>query len=229
MTQLLVSVRSAEEATLAVQAGVGLIDVKDPSRGALGMAHHETVAAVLKAVDGAVPVSAALGEWHDQALDEANWHLGLPLAYVKWGQSNTANVPEFGEALLQVRRQLPTGLEMVCVAYVDHAAAKSTAPAELVKFAKRFRFKAFLFDTFDKSGGHLLDHLSVAELTEYVTSLHRSQIQVALGGSLKFEHVAKLKPVQADWLAVRGAVCVGGKRDGDLDDVRLAKWVAAVG
>ena len=228
MTALLVSVRSAEEATIALNAGVGLIDVKDPSRGPLGMAHHETVAAVLKVVDGAVPVSAALGEWHAQALDEANWHLGLPLNFVKWGLSNTAKAQDFGEDLLQVRRQLPTGMELVCVAYVDHLSAKSVPPAELVKFAKRFRFKAFLFDTFDKSGGHLLDHLTVAELTEHVANLHRSQIRVALGGSLKFEQIAKLKPVQADWLAVRGAVCVGGKRDGDLDDIRLAKWVAAL-
>jgi uncharacterized protein (UPF0264 family) len=225
MTELLVSVRSAEEATIALKAGVGLIDVKDPSRGPLGMAHHETVAAVLKVVDGAVPVSAALGEWHAQALDDANWHLGLPLNFVKWGLSNTANAQDFGEDLLQVRRQLPIDTELVCV---DHTSAKSVPTTELVKFAKRFRFKAFLFDTFDKSGGHLLDHLTVTELTEHVANLHRSQIRVAVGGSLKFEQIAKLKPVQADWLAVRGAVCVGGKRDGDLDDIRLAKWVAAL-
>ncbi len=228
MTALLVSVRSAEEATLALTAGVGLIDVKDPSRGPLGQAHHETVAAVLKVVKGAVPVSAALGEWHDQALDEANWHLALPIQFVKWGLSNTANVQDFGEELLQMRRQLPGTLEMVCVAYVDDTSAKSIPAAELVKFAKRFRFKAFLFDTFDKSGGHLLDHITVPELTEHVANLHRSQIRVAIGGSLKFEQIAKLKPVKPDWLAVRGAVCVGGKRDADLDDIRLAKWVAAL-
>ena len=83
--QLLVSVRTPDEATAAVHGGADLIDVKDPPRGPLGAAHHETVAAVLSAVNGAVPVSAALGEWTPNAVTEAHWHLQLPLAYLKWG------------------------------------------------------------------------------------------------------------------------------------------------
>src|SRR5438445_778047 len=51
---LLVSVVSAEEAEVALNAGVDLIDVKDPSRGPLGMAHHETVAAVLVVLGGSL-------------------------------------------------------------------------------------------------------------------------------------------------------------------------------
>jgi uncharacterized protein (UPF0264 family) len=98
----------------------------------------------------------------------------------------------------------------------------------LVKFAKRFRYRAFLFDTFAKDGSTLLDHLSLAELKEFVTSLKRSSAQVALGGSLKLEQVKSLKPLGADWLAVRGAVCAGGTRDGELDPVRLKKWKDAL-
>lgn len=38
----------------------------------------------------------------------------------------------------------------------------------------------------------------------------------------------QLKPLAADWLAVRGAVCVGGGRDAALDPVRVKKWKEAV-
>ncbi len=38
MTRLLVSVRSAAEAEIALSAGADLIDVKEPSRGSLGAA-----------------------------------------------------------------------------------------------------------------------------------------------------------------------------------------------
>ena len=37
MTGLLVSVRSAEEAEIALAGGANLIDIKEPSRGALGL------------------------------------------------------------------------------------------------------------------------------------------------------------------------------------------------
>jgi uncharacterized protein (UPF0264 family) len=227
-TGLLVSVRSADEAAAAVAGGAALIDVKEPANGPLGVAHHETVAAVLAAVGGAVPVSAALGEWSPHAVTEAHWHLRLPLAFVKWGLAGYGNPPSWGEDLLDARRQVPAPTEVVCVAYADWQAANAPPPAELVKFAKRFRYRAFLFDTFAKDGSTLLDHLPIAELKELVTSLKRSSVQVAVGGSLKLDQVKQLKPIGADWLAVRGAVCVGGGRDADLDPVRLKRWADAL-
>ena len=59
MTQLLVSVRSAAEAESAAAGGAGLIDVKEPSRGAMGKADDRTIADVVRAVAGRRPVSAA--------------------------------------------------------------------------------------------------------------------------------------------------------------------------
>jgi len=225
---LLVSVRSAEEATAAVAAGADLIDVKDPSRGPLGMAHHETVVAVLAAVDGAVPVSAALGEWSENSLIEACWHLELPLSYVKWGLAGYGIPAGWGEDLLQTRRQVPANTEVVLVSYVDHEKANTPPPVELVKFAKRYRYRAMLFDTFQKDTRTLLDHVEIETLTEMIESLKRSGISVALGGSLQLEQVKSLKSSGADWLAVRGAVCVGGSRTADLDPVRLKKWKTAL-
>lgn len=228
-TGLLVSVRTADEATAALDAGAALIDVKDPSRGPLGIAHHEAVAAVVAAVGDRVPVSAALGEFSPTILTDAAWHLELPLTYVKWGLAGYKDQPGWGEDLLVTRRQVPARTEVVAVAYADWEKANSIPPAEVAKFAKRFRYRAFLLDTFAKDGKTLLDHLPLAELTELVKSLKRGMVQVALGGSLKLEQVKQLAGVGADWLAVRGAVCVGGKRDAELDPVRVKKWAAALG
>lgn len=225
---LLVSVRSADEAAAALDAGADLIDVKDPARGPLGMAHHEAVAAVLAAVAGRVPVSAALGEWSDAILTDAHWHLELPLQYVKWGLAGYKGGPGWGEDLLQTKRQVPGGVEVVAVAYADWEKANSVPPAEVVKFAKRFRYRAFLLDTFAKDGRTLLDHMTAAAVGELVESLKRGGVAVALGGSLKPEHRKQLKGVPPDWFAVRGSVCAGGNRDGVLDPVRVRKWKDAL-
>ncbi|MGL6095085.1 MAG: (5-formylfuran-3-yl)methyl phosphate synthase [Fimbriiglobus sp.] len=226
---LLVSVRSAEEAAAAVDAGADLVDVKDPTRGPLGMAHHEAVAAVIAAVGGRVPVSAALGEYSDTILTDAHWHLELDLQYVKWGLAGYTGGPAWGEDLLETRREVPSPIEVVAVAYADFTKANAPPPAEVARFAKRFRFRAFLLDTFVKDGKSLLDHLPAAEIAEMVAGLQRGGVAVAVGGSLAPEHLKKLKDVTPDWWAVRGSVCAGGKRGGVLDPVRVKKWKAAIG
>jgi uncharacterized protein (UPF0264 family) len=229
-TQLLVSVTSAEEARQALDGGADLIDVKDPTRGPLGMAHHEAVAAVCAAVAGRVPVSAALGEWCPEVLTAAAWHLELPLQYVKWGLAGYKGGPAWGEDLLDTRRQVPAGMEVVAVAYADWEKANSPPPAEVARFAKRFRFRALLLDTFVKDGKTtLLDVMPAAAVAELVAGVKRGGVPVAVGGSLRLEQVKQVVETGADWVAVRGAVCVGGRRDAGLDPVRLKKWRAAVG
>jgi uncharacterized protein (UPF0264 family) len=225
---LLVSVRSADEAAAALDAGADLIDVKEPAKGPLGPAEAEVVSAVVDAVAGRVPVSAALGEFSSNILTEAVWHLELKLDYIKWGLAGYPHSPGWGEDLLDTRRQVPARTEVVCVAYADWQRAKSVPPAEVAKFAKRFRFRAFLLDTWGKDGKGLLDFLSADEVAELVTSLKAGGVKVAIGGSLSLEAVKELRGAAPDWFAVRGAVCVGGKRDAALDPVRVKKWKEAV-
>jgi uncharacterized protein (UPF0264 family) len=227
--KLLVSVRNADEAGVALEAGADLIDVKEPARGSLGIAHHETVSAVLDVVNGRVPVSAALGEWSEEILTAAHWHLELPLTYVKWGLAGYKGGPGWGEELLQTRREVPAPIEVVATAYADWEKANSVPPAEVAKFAKRFRYRAFLLDTFQKDGRTLFDHMTPAAVAELIVGLQRGGVIVALGGSLKPEQTRMLGTVAPDYYAVRGSACVGGKRDADLDPLRLKKWKDAIG
>jgi (5-formylfuran-3-yl)methyl phosphate synthase len=227
---LLVSVRSKDEVAAALSGGADLIDVKEPAKGPLAPAEAEVVAAVIDAVKGKVPVSAALGEWSPNAITDAHWHLELKLNYVKWGLAGYTPAPGWGEDLLDTRRELPVGMEMVAVAYADWERAKSVPPAEVVKFAKRFRFKAFLLDTWGKDGKTLLDFLKPDEVTELVESLKRLNIIVAVGGSLRPEHAKQLmKTVAPDYFAVRSSVCAAGKRDGVIDAARVKKWKETIG
>jgi uncharacterized protein (UPF0264 family) len=228
-TGLLVSVRSADEVAAALEGGADLIDVKEPTKGALGPAEAEVVAAVIDRVGGRVPVSAALGEWSPNAITEAHWHLELKLGYVKWGLANYTATPGWGEDLLDTRRELPVGMEMVAVAYADWERAKSIPPAEVVRFAKRFRFRAFLLDTHTKDGKTLLDFLKPAVVGELIESVRRVGVLAAVGGSLRPEQLKQLKGVAPDYYAVRTSACAAGKRDGVIDASRVRKWKDAIG
>ena len=60
--RLLVSVADAEDARAAVEGGADIVDAKDPAQGALGSVAPATLEAIVHAVDGARPVSAAVGD-----------------------------------------------------------------------------------------------------------------------------------------------------------------------
>jgi uncharacterized protein (UPF0264 family) len=208
VTGLLVSVRSAQEAAIALEGGADLIDVKEPLRGSLGAAEPQVWAEVLKVVDGGVPVSAALGElsvgFHPQVLERA-----AGLDYAKLGLSHCQSVGDWPARWLEAMSDLPPGVRPVAVAYADWRTAGSPPAEEILPIAARIGAPYLLVDTFSKSGGGLLDHLSLAEVEALGRSAKEHGMRLVLAGSLDESAMRRLAPLAAAYFAVRGAACEG--------------------
>lgn len=222
-SKLLVSVRSAEEARAALLGGAGLIDVKEPARGPLGAADPDVIRQVIAAVDGAAPVSAALGEW-------ADWP-GAPvpagLMYAKWGM---ARQPTGDTRPVFEVRMTRSATHPVLVAYADFRRAGSPDVEWLASSAIRFRFPAFLIDTAVKDGSTLLDWVEPAALARVRFRLGDAGVAVALAGSLDEAAIRTLGALAPDWFGVRGAVCVGGRAGAvSADRVRRLRAVIVEG
>jgi uncharacterized protein (UPF0264 family) len=218
MAGLLVSVRSAAEASAALAGGAALVDVKEPARGSLGRAPDAVRAAVLAVVAGRVPVSVALGELAD-GLDPGPGLAGV--AFAKWG---LAGCRERGwQGLLRQARDAveETGCRLVVSAYADWRRADSPVPREVCHFAAVERAAVLLVDTWHKDGSTLLDWLSSAEVAELVQTCRGRGVRVALAGSLGARQIAGLAHVRPDWFAVRGAVCAQRRREAAIDPERV--------
>lgn len=202
---LLVSVRDATEALAALDGGADLIDVKEPNSGPLGRADAETIAAVVQAVAGRVPVSAALGELMESQ------PTGVPegLAFVKWGLRGLGGSRWQDRLPRKSWDSIPSA--SVPVAYADWVGPQAPPPSEVVNVAVKAEMPAVLFDTFLKDESTLLDWLSVEEIAALVRTCHAAGVKVALAGSLTAAQIERLRDVRPDWFAVRGAVCEGGR------------------
>ncbi len=227
--QLLVSVRSAEEAVAALAGGAGLIDVKEPARGSLGAADPAVIAEILLAVAGRTPVSAALGELfeasplpHGRGSDSQSPDReggGLQgVSFVKWGLSG-AQGKDWRSTLRKAHRS--GSCRPVAVAYADWSRAGAPAPAEVCDFAIAHSWGAFLLDTCRKDGSTLLDWLSLAELADLRTRCQQAGVPVALAGSLGETEIRDLLVLQPEWFAVRGAACRSGRRTDSIDASRV--------
>lgn len=223
MTQLLVSVRTVDEALAALAGGADLIDVKEPSRGPLGAADPLTWAQVRDAVGGNVPVSAALGELVDLA--DSSDVQGVTL--VKAGLAQCADWPDWRTRLVRLKDALPATTGLVAVAYADAELANAPSPRVVLDTAIELSLSTLLIDTFAKSGGNLWHALSDDEIGTLLELAHQHGVRVALAGSLDTITLSRALALGPDWIAVRGAACVGG-RTGRVTSERVATLKAAI-
>jgi uncharacterized protein (UPF0264 family) len=220
--KLLVSVRSVEEAKAAVEGGADLIDIKEPDRGPLGKADDSVIAAIVDAVSGRRPVSAAMGELCELASPR------LPsarLEFVKFGLAKIALVP-WCDRLLQLRAA--SNSAVVPTAYADWERAGSPPVERIALFAATYQFPVLLIDTCEKDGSNLLSWLDRDNLEKIVAPLREAGCKVALAGSLNERDFEVIVGVQPEWIAVRGAACTNGDRKRSIDVKRVRYLKAAL-
>lgn len=223
MTMMLASVRSLDEALLALEGGADLIDLKEPSRGALGALDHAAVRVCVQAIRGRRPVSATIGD-----LPSMDSHLMTDA----------------------VERMAATGVDFIKIGFFSHPNASNCASA-LSKLAGRARLIAVMFadepydlalleefahngfagamlDTAYKTGSSLRDWRTGNDLEEFVSRGRNQRLLTGLAGSLQREDVPALLFIAPDYLGFRGALCRNGDRGQILDQEAFAAIRAAM-
>ena len=246
--RLLVSVVSAAEARAALAGGADIIDVKDPREGALGAPSPRTRAEVVAAVDGAAPVSVALGDLPDlphtaalAACGAAAWGVD----YVKLGLRGVQGLDRAVVLVTAVADALGAtaadagaagaaaagagaagvGPGVIAAAYADGASADPPAfdPALLPELVARTGIAGALIDTLVKDGRGLYGSLPEATVAELVAATRAAGGTFGVAGQLR---AGQLGRVEADIVGVRSAVCRGGDRTASLDASLVAAAVA---
>lgn len=221
MTKLLVSVRNAAEAKVALEGGADVIDVKEPRNGALGAAEPQVWQEVLSVVRGEVVTSAALGELHSLAM-EGIAHQLAGFDYVKVGLSDFEQREDTAATWFALCKILNDVVRLVPVVYADVGTAESFMTSAMAAVGLAGQVSSFLVvvDTFDKRAGNLLDHATVPMLRKLSSAAARADVRLVLAGSLNESAIERVLPLRPAYIGVRGAACAGG-RDGTIDLARV--------
>jgi (5-formylfuran-3-yl)methyl phosphate synthase len=216
MTLFLASVRHAAEAEQALAAGADIIDLKDPTSGALGALPPDIITACVSQIGARAPVSATIGDLplkggavRNAVFDTA----ALGVDYVKFG------LFAGGDAERCLTRLAPAAprTRLIVVLFAD---AMPTFDA--IGRAARIGAHGVMFDTMGKTAGSLTDHLSYMTLAGHIAAAKDAGLVVGLAGSLTARQVPSLLALQPDLLGFRGALCRHGDRTQTLDAERLA-------
>jgi uncharacterized protein (UPF0264 family) len=226
--KLLVSVVSAGEARAALTGGADIIDVKDPREGALGAPSPRTLAEVVAAVDGAAPVSVALGDLPDlphTAALAARGAAACGADYVKVGLRGTGGLDRAVAVVAAVCDAVPATTSVIAASYADGAVASPPAfdPALLPELVRRTGIAGALVDTLVKDGRGLYASLSPEAVAALVDRTRAAGGSFGVAGQLGLGELCR---VSADIVGVRSAVCRGGDRAAALDPELVAAALA---
>jgi dihydroneopterin aldolase len=217
----LASVTSTAEALLAREAGANMIDCKNPQKGALGALPLMTVRAIVKALDGEMPVSTTVG---NITLDPAAWEDATNTMsasgadIIKIGLQDPGNLKECLQKVLPLAELYP----LVAVLFADQPLIQHSRE-EIIALLAEHQFLGVMLDCSDKSSGSLTQQLTLDEIKSFVETAHQADLMCGLAGALQLADIEKLKPLNPDYLGFRSALCQNGERNNDLDPQRVAQ------
>lgn len=213
MTGMLASVSKLDEALRILNFEVDIVDLKQPSQGALGALDTMTVSRIVKAINGQCPVSATVGDLPmipEIIVSAVTDMAATGVDYIKIGFFPGGDWQGTLDALTPLTQ---AGLALIGVLFADAA-----PDATRLSAFKQAGFKGVMLDTMDKSLGSLPHVLPDDAIAAFVDKCAELKLLCGLAGSLRAEDVSDLLRHKPDYLGFRGALCRRHDRTSHLDD-----------
>jgi len=221
MTKWLASVQSLNEAKQLSDVLPDILDIKNPSQGALGGLPLDQVSEIVRFIDERTQTSATIGDLPmdpQQVIPALQAMASTKVDYVKIGlfpsPSMTAFLSSINTAVSELTRPA------IAVVFAD----KMKFEPALLRAIKNAGFKGVMVDTAIKDGRHLREHWSIAQLNQFVETAQELDLMTGLAGALRYQDIEALRPLAADYLGFRSALCPSQQRTQKLQ-TSLAKRI----
>ncbi|MCK5898678.1 MAG: (5-formylfuran-3-yl)methyl phosphate synthase [Methylococcales bacterium] len=202
MTGMLASVMNKEEALAVLKVGVDIIDLKQPSKGALGALEIEEIAEIVQMVQGRCLISATIGDLPMEpklVFDAIKKMATTQVDYIKIGFFPKGNIQVTLNKLSELK---PLNLSLIAVLFAD-----VLPHLDIIQVLKQAGFTGVMLDTLDKKQGSLVDIMPFQKIHAFVNEVQQQNLLSGLAGSLKKSDIQTLMTLKPDYLGFRGALC----------------------
>jgi uncharacterized protein (UPF0264 family) len=220
------------EATIAVRFPIGILDLKDPEKGSLGVVSKTIRDETIRATFKPCPLSVALGELVDvppgDASDAEAWAWLNDFQYAKIGLAGAAHpTKDWQSNWRSLYQTIPPAVALVGVAYVDWFNCDAPPIEDVFDLVRNVqplvetnshsigqspaRERVMLLDTHSKSTGSIVDILGWQGIESWIDSCKLARVKLVVAGSLQLKHLKKLTSLAPDLIGFRGAVCEQGR------------------
>jgi uncharacterized protein (UPF0264 family) len=216
MSKMLASINCLDEAIMAEQANVDIIDLKQPSLGALGALETDLVTIIVNSPQLTKATSATVGDLPMQAnliFNAVEKMAATGVDYVKIGFFPEGN----WQAIIQQLKPLTqAGIKLIAVLFADQ-----NPDINHIKDFAQAGFRGIMLDTMNKKNGSLTQIMSLKKIQSFVETSKKYKLLCGLAGSLRLQDIPDLNQLQADYLGFRGALCHQHQRTASLNQPAL--------
>lgn len=234
MTQLLISVTNIDEARIALENGVDVLDLKDPSDGALGALDIQEVNKITTYVNHKTLVSATIGniKFHtSDDLDTASVRIrALVLAEVdiikigffdnQVSENRLKNVQQ-----LEISAKLLLAVQAMClskiVKFIAVLFAENSYETHFIDGLLTMGFEGLMIDTMVKNGQSAMLFNNHDQFKSIADRAHAKGCWFGVAGSLQPQDIALVKYLKPTYIGFRGAACDGNDRKNTLSPLSV--------
>ncbi len=223
MTGMLASVSSVAEAEIVLDAGVDIIDIKNPHEGALGALEINAVKDIVQLVNGETLTSATIGDIKSDNSRLSDYIISMAetgVDYVKIGLFDVQPSEYFIKTIKDAENR---GIKLVIVIFAENYQGKESITPLL-----QSGITGIMLDTKEKKSKNLCAILNIDELKYFVESAKEFDLLTGLAGSLNFNDIQLLLKLNSDYLGFRGALCSESDRIRSIDEEQVKKIRAAI-
>jgi uncharacterized protein (UPF0264 family) len=221
LTGILASVSSLEEARILLNYPIDIIDLKNPSEGALGAVRPETLHSIIQAVGQQVTTSATIGDLAmlpEVIIPAIETTARSQVDYIKMGFFPEGDPERLFNALYE--RGYTTRFKLILVCFGDHP-----LPFEWIDRLANWGFAGLMLDTANKTEGSLTKRLDLVTISRFIGAVRQHKLLCGLAGSLGEQDIDALVPLNPDYLGFRGALCFGN-RTGQISELATESILA---
>ena len=223
MTGMLASVKNVEEAMLVLDAKVDIVDLKQPSQGALGSLDPERVTHIVGQIKGRRPTSATIGDLPMKPEPVANAVKAMATTGVDFIKIGFFPGGDWQETINELTHFTQKGMKIISVLFAD------TQPeVGIIESLDKAGFTGVMLDTMNKKKGSLSTVMSINEIEFFVKKARQHHLLCGLAGSLRTPDIPALIELKPDYLGFRGALCNQQKRTEQLDRNSVLKIKSAM-
>ncbi len=208
MTGFLASVDNLEDAIAVSEHGADIIDLKDPSQGALGGLTIKAIHDIVDHLWEKSIVSATVGDLDADVsliLEQIGNVADTGVDYVKVGMFSQEHIDK---CLPTFEYHARRGVKIIAVLFADI----DFDIQETVKICKKAHLTGVMMDTAGKNAGSLLLHREINELANFIQTAKNHGLLTGLAGSLRAKDIETLLPINPDYIGFRTALCKDLKR-----------------